>query len=153
VIVVPGFGEIDVKKGCDTFNSFSPVKVPCDKKIDSIDDFEVNPLILTATCGPNGPDWTIKNFGAKALGFGWFDINLGGGISAIAPGETQKINSHSIAVIAAPWDAATSTLLVAILAVGYSTCPGAPSAAPVVPANLPTAVPAAGVSGTPHYTG
>ncbi|MDT3444994.1 hypothetical protein [Pseudofrankia sp. BMG5.37] len=152
VIVVPGFGEIDFKKGCDTFNSFSPIKVPCDKEINGIEDFEVNPLLITATCGPNGPDWTIKNTGAKALGFGWFDINLGGGISTIAPGETQKLNSHSKAVIASPWDAATNVLLVAIPAVGFSTCPGAP-AVPAIPANLPVAPPAAAVPGTPHFTG
>jgi hypothetical protein len=152
VIVVPGFGEIDFKKGCDTFNSFSPIKVPCDKQINGIEDFEVNPLLITATCGPNGPDWTIKNTGAKALGFGWFDINLGGGISTIAPGETQKLNTHSKAVIASPWDAATNVLLVAIPAVGFSTCPGAP-ALPAVPVGLPTAPPAAAVPGIPHFTG
>jgi hypothetical protein len=152
VIVIPGFGEIDFKKGCNDFNSFSPIKVPCDKEINGIEDFERNPLLIVATCGPKGPDWKITNTGDKALGFGWFDINLGGGIALIAPGETQTINSHSKAVIASPWDAATSTLLVAIPAVGYSACPGGPGT-PALPARLPAAVPAGAVSGTPHYTG
>jgi hypothetical protein len=152
VIVVPGFGPIDFKKGCNTFNSFSPIKVPCDKQINGIEDFEVNPLVIAATCGPNGPDWTITNTGSRALGFGWFDINLGGGISTIAPGETQKINSHSKAVIASPWDAETNVLLVAIPAVGFSSCAGAP-AVPAVPVGLPSAPPAVAVPGTPHFTG
>ncbi|MBL7495371.1 hypothetical protein I6A84_11735 [Frankia sp. CNm7] len=154
VIVIPGIGEIDLnfEEGCETFNSFSPIKVPCEAEIDGIEDFVPNPLLITATCGPNGPDWKVTNTGTKALGYGWFDINLGGGIALIGPGETQTINSHSIAVIASPWDAATSTLLVAIPAVGYSTCPGAP-AVPAIPASLPGATPAVAVPGTPYYTG
>ncbi|MBL7489036.1 hypothetical protein I6A60_38435 [Frankia sp. AgB1.9] len=156
VIVIPGIGPInlDIKKDCDAFNSFSPVKLPCDKQITGIQDFVPNPLIITAKCGPDGPIWTVTNTGTAALGFGWFDINLGGGVSMIAPGETQTLNSHSIAVIASPWDAKTSTLLVAIPAVGYSTCPGGTSVK-IPPIALPVAPPATGVAvpGTPHFTG
>jgi hypothetical protein len=156
VIVIPGIGPInlDIKKDCDAFNSFSPVKLPCDKQITGIQDFVPNPLIITAKCGPDGPIWTVTNTGTAALGFGWFDINLGGGVSMIAPGESQTLNSHSIAVIASPWDAKTSTLLVAIPAVGYSTCPGGTSVK-IPPIALPVAPPAAGVAvpGTPHFTG
>jgi hypothetical protein len=156
VITIPGLGTInlDVKKDCDTFNSFSPVKVPCDAKITGLDSFVPNPLIITAKCGPDGPIWTVTNTGSAALGYGWFDINLGGGVSMIAPGESQTLNSHSIAVIASPWDAKTSTLLVSIPAVGYSTCAGGTSAK-VAPVGLPAAVPAApaAVPGTPHFTG
>jgi hypothetical protein len=154
VISIPGIGDLNLNlaKDCADFNSWSPIKVPCDHQINGIEDFEANPLMLVATCGPTGPNWKITNTGAKAVGFGWFDINLGGGISALAPGQTQTLNSHSIAVIAAPWDAATSTLLVAIPAVGFSTCPGAP-ALPAAPAALRVAVPAAAVPGQPYYTG
>ncbi|ADP85062.1 hypothetical protein [Pseudofrankia inefficax] len=156
VIVIPGIGPInlDIKKDCDAFNSFSPVKLPCDKQITGIQDFVPNPLIITAKCGPDGPIWTVTNTGTAALGYGWFDINLGGGVSMIAPGETQTLNSHSIAVIASPWDAKTSTLLVAIPAVGYSTCPGGTSVK-IPPIALPVAPPATGVAvpGTPHFTG
>jgi hypothetical protein len=155
VIDIPGIGPIDVnvKKDCEIFNSFSPVRLPCDAQITGIDSFVPNPLVIKATCGSKGPDWTITNTGTKELGFGWFDINLGGGVAMIAPGETQKLNSHSIAVIASPWDAATSTLLIAIPAVGFSTCPGAPGLPGVSPASLPTATPAKAVVGTPHFTG
>ncbi|WP_045876983.1 hypothetical protein [Pseudofrankia sp. DC12] len=156
VIVIPGLGTInlDIKKDCDAFNSFSPVKLPCDKQITGIQDFVPNPLVITAKCGPDGPIWTVTNTGTAALGYGWFDINLGGGVSMIAPGESQTLNSHSIAVIASPWDAKTSTLLVAIPAVGYSTCPGGTSVK-IPPIVLPVAPPATGVAvpGTPHFTG
>ena len=155
VINIPGIGPINVniKQDCEIFNSFSPVKLPCDTQITGLDSFVPNPLIIKATCGPDGPDWTITNTGTKELGYGWFDINLGGGVALIAPGETQTLKSHSIAVIASPWDAATSTLLVTIPAVGYSTCPGAKGLPTAVPAVLPTAVPATAVVGTPHFTG
>lgn len=156
VINIPGIGpiDLDIKKDCDTFNSFSPVKLPCDKQITGIQDFVPNPLIITAKCGPDGPIWTVTNTGTAALGYGWFDINLGGGVAMIAPGESQTLSSHSIAVIASPWDAKTSTLLVAIPAVGYSTCPGGTSVK-IPPISLPVAPPATGVAvpGTPHFTG
>jgi hypothetical protein len=157
VIDIPGIGPINVniKKDCETFNSFSPVKVPCDAQITGIQSFVPNPLLIKATCGADGPDWTITNTGAKELGYGWFDINLHAGIAMIAPGETQTVTSHSIAVIASPWDAATSTLLVAIPAVGYSTCKGATPLPTAIPALLPAATPAGStaVVGTPRFTG
>ena len=156
VITIPGLGTLDlnIKKDCDIFNSFSPVKVPCDAKITGLDSFVPNPLVITAKCGPDGPIWTITNTGTAALGYGWFDINLGGGIAMIAPGESQTLNSHSKAVIAVPWDAKTSTLLVAIPAVGYSTCAGGTAVA-TPPVAIPAATPATttAVTATPHFTG
>ncbi|CUU57207.1 hypothetical protein Ga0074812_11143 [Parafrankia irregularis] len=138
----------------DGFLSLLPFKVPLDKEIDGIEDFEANPFVLTFKCGANGPDWTLQNTQDRAFGFGWFDTSLGAGISEIGPGETLTLDSHGGAVVAAPWDAETGYLLVTLPTVGVSDCEGTdPPAA--VPAVLPIAAPAAttAVRTEPYYTG
>jgi hypothetical protein len=140
----------------DGFLDLLPFKVPLDKQINGIEDFEVNPLFLTFTCTDGGPAWKLKNTSDRAFGFGWFDTNLGGGILEIGPKQTVDINSKALAVIGSPWDAKTKVLLVTVPTVGVSDCAGtaalvAPAAAP---APLPVAVPAAAsaVSAEPYYT-
>jgi hypothetical protein len=138
----------------DGFLSLLPFKVPLDREIDDISDFDLNPLVLKFTCGAEGPDWKMVNLDGKhSYGFGWFDTSLGGGISEIGPGATLDINSHALAVIAAPWNGETKELLVTVPTVGVSDCEGTPAAAPV--AALPVAAPAAAaaVTAEPYYTG
>jgi hypothetical protein len=141
----------------DGFLSLLPFKVPLNRQINSIQDFDVNPLTLSFTCGANGPDWKMVNHSSKSFGFGWFDTSLGGGIEQIGPGRTMEIKSHALAVIAAPWDGETKELLVTVPTVGVSNCAGTPAA--VTPVALPVAVPAAaGGAGAvpvvqPHFTG
>ncbi|MCK9898789.1 hypothetical protein CC117_15755 [Parafrankia colletiae] len=138
----------------DGFLSLLPFKVPLDKEIDGIEDFDANPLLLTYTCGDSGPDWVLRNSGDKALGFGWFDTSLGAGISEIGPGATLNLTSHAMAVIASPWDSESGYLLVTVPTVGVSDCEDTapPATAPVA---LPIAVPATSsvVHAEPYYTG
>ncbi|MCK9929117.1 hypothetical protein MXD62_18380 [Frankia sp. Mgl5] len=137
----------------DGFLSLLPFKVPLDKEIDGIEDFDANPLVLTFTCGASGPEWTLRNTSDKALGFGWFDTSLGAGISEIGPGQSLPLQTHAMAVIASPWDAETGYLLVTVPTVGVSDCAG--TAPPVDPqVSLPVADPAVAtaVRAEPYYT-
>ena len=131
----------------DHFLDLLPFKVPLDKEINGIEDFDVNPLILTFSCTGTVPAWKLKNTSDKSFGFGWFDTNLGGGILDIGPKQTVDIPSKALAVIGSPWDAQTKVLLVTVPTVGVSNCGGTsttPAAVPAVavPAALPAAVPA-----------
>lgn len=138
----------------DGFLEMLPFKVPLDKEIDGIEDFDINPLVLSYTCTDAGPDWKMQNLSDKAFGFGWFDTSLGAGVAEIGPGETLDLESTALAVIASPWDAETGYLLVTVPTVGVSDCAATP-----VPAAAPVALPAAtpavatAVRAEPYYTG
>nr|MDT0666931.1 hypothetical protein [Micromonospora sp. DSM 115978] len=91
-----------------------PFKIDFGKVIDDPTDLDLNPLWLSFTCTPDGPDWKIQNLADKSYGFGWFDTNLGGGILEIGPLQTLDIPSNALAVIASPWDGETKLILVTV---------------------------------------
>ncbi|MEX5636218.1 hypothetical protein, partial [Parafrankia sp. FMc2] len=136
----------------DQFLSLLPFRIPFDRDINGIEDFETNPLVLSYTCTAQGPLWKVRNRSDETFGFGWFDTSQGSGISTIRPGESIELPTRALAVIASPWNARTGSLLVTVPAVGVSTCAVGPGGVPV-----PTTTGAAGggvggvggVGGTP----
>ncbi|WP_131744679.1 hypothetical protein [Frankia sp. Cppng1_Ct_nod] len=92
---------------------------------DDLSGLKPQPLVITYTCGPKGPNWKIRNTSAKAFGFGWFDTDLNGEIGEIKANQTISLRSSAIAVLATPFDPETGQLLLAIPAIGVALCPGA----------------------------
>ncbi|OHV28998.1 hypothetical protein CC117_29560, partial [Parafrankia colletiae] len=133
----------------DQFLSLLPFRIPFDRDINGIEDFETNPLVLSYTCTAQGPLWKVRNRSDETFGFGWFDTSQGSGISTIRPGESIELPTRALAVIASPWNARTGSLLVTVPAVGVSTCAVGPGGIPVPATTGAAGGGVGGVGGTP----
>ncbi len=135
----------------------------------SLADLVPQPLVVSFTCGPKGPAWTLKNTAAKAYGFAWIDTNVNYNFGAIGAGKTISLDSSADAVIAGAVDVETGDVVLAIPAFAIAHCAttttasptptstsgsGGGGTVPVSTTTAPVAAPAtAVVTDKVHYTG